>query len=148
MRQYAAVILVKEDGSVLVQHRDNIPTIAAPDKWAVVGGRVEKTDATTQEAAARELLEETGYIINPLDLKELTRDTYIKQVGGEGIEVERVIYYAPYDGVQEIKCFEGQSIEFIHPNDFDKIEIFEGHESFLRLASQRFTQEKENFKFK
>ena len=65
MRQFVGVILVKPDGSVLSQHRDNKPEILGPDTWCVVGGARDESDEDVSDTAARELLEETGYRVDP-----------------------------------------------------------------------------------
>ena len=67
MRQFVSVILVKPDGSVLSQHRDNIPTILGPDTWCTPGGALEPTDLSLKYGAARELKEETGIIAGNWD---------------------------------------------------------------------------------
>lgn len=50
----AAVVLVNEDGHVLHIHH------LALDRWLLPGGHLEPQDDTLQEAARRELYEETG----------------------------------------------------------------------------------------
>lgn len=134
MRQFVAVILVKSDGSVLAQHRDNKPEILGPNTWGTVGGAKEETDIDLKNAGARELLEETGYKINPDNLKFLTEDIYTTE---RGKEVQRIIFWAPYDGIQKINCFEGQEIRFVKPKEFSELNFYTGHESFFKMASQR-----------
>lgn len=132
MRQFVAVILVKSDGSVLAQHRDNKPEILGSNTWGTVGGAKEETDIDLKNAGARELLEETGYKINPDNLKFLTEDIYTTE---RGKEVQRIIFWAPYDGIQKINCFEGQEIRFVKPKEFSELNFYTGHEAFLRKAS-------------
>ena len=56
--EVALVLLVDSAGAVLLQHRDgNAPT--SPNQWSLPGGRIEPGE-TPEEAARRELLEETG----------------------------------------------------------------------------------------
>jgi len=135
MRQFVAVILVKSDGSVLAQHRDNKKTILGPDTWCAIGGaRDKEEDIDLKKTGARELKEETGYKINPEDFKFLARDEYITE---KGTPVERTIFWALYDGRQEINCYEGQAIRFIHPKAFPSLNFYTGHEYFLRKASEK-----------
>ena len=64
-----AVLLtpVKERGKykgILVQQRGIAPAIG---EWALPGGHMELGE-TVEEAAAREMVEETGIVIDPLDI--------------------------------------------------------------------------------
>jgi 8-oxo-dGTP diphosphatase len=52
------VVLVNRSGAVLLQHRDGHTTVS-PDQWSLPGGHIEPGE-TPEEAARRELLEETG----------------------------------------------------------------------------------------
>lgn len=134
MRQYVAVVLVKPDGSVLAQHRDNKPTILGPDTWCSVGGARDEDNESLESAGIRELREETGYEVKVKKLRLLARDKYETE---KGTPVERIIFWAPYDQKQEIRCYEGQEIRFIEPREFDDLNFYTGHENFLRKASEK-----------
>ena len=60
----AMVLLVEPGGKVLLQHRDD-DVQYAPGKWALPGGSMEAGE-TPEEAARREVLEETGIAIDTL----------------------------------------------------------------------------------
>lgn len=139
MRQYVGVILVKQDGFVLSQHRDNKPDILGSDTWCVVGGAREKKDEDLKIAAARELEEETSYKVDPDKLRELARDEYISE---KGISIERTIFWGYYDGSQPIECHEGQEIRFISPAELNSLIFYPGHKGFLRTASEKVTHGK------
>jgi 8-oxo-dGTP diphosphatase len=60
------VLLVDRSGAVLLQHRDDNAS-ASPNQWSLPGGHVER-DETPEQAARRELLEETGLTADALEL--------------------------------------------------------------------------------
>lgn len=135
MIQFAAVILIKPDGSVLAQLRDNIPTILEPHKWGVVGGGKEKDiDGDIISTAIRELLEETNYLAKPQDLNLLSEDIYRID---NGLKVERTVFWAKYDGSQTIACNEGQEIRFISPDEFSTLEFAKDNKKFFMKASEK-----------
>jgi len=136
MREYVAVVLVKLNGEILIQHRDK-NTFYNPLTWCAVGG--EKTDPTAgdEEEAVRELYEETGIKIDPDDLEEIGQEkSYL--VPEDGIPERRVFFRALYDGKQEIKVKEGLDIRFISPEILETLLISPGHEKFLRKAAGFF----------
>ena len=63
------VVLLRNDGAVLLQLRDNKPTITAAGLWVFPGGHCEDGEAC-RDCARREFREETGY--DCPDLKPLT----------------------------------------------------------------------------
>ena len=68
-----AKALVVYGGKILLVLRDNIPTIANPNKWNTPGGGVEEGE-TPEEGLIRELKEEVNLI--PSMIKELGTTTY------------------------------------------------------------------------
>jgi 8-oxo-dGTP diphosphatase len=57
-----AVAILHQGDHLLLQLRDNIPTIVYPGTWALFGGHVEPGEHPNQ-AVARELLEEINYTL-------------------------------------------------------------------------------------
>ncbi len=104
--QGANIILTHHD-SILLQHRDDKPTISYPNHWALPGGKREG-DESNSENAIRELKEECGYSLsNP---KLVLRQTVTKD---NGIMIDEFVFHEEYDGRQPIQCLEGQDIKFI-----------------------------------
>lgn len=57
-------LVVKDDKLLLVKRVDKL---LEGGKWGLIGGFVER-DETIKQAAAREVLEETGYVVNNIQL--------------------------------------------------------------------------------
>jgi 8-oxo-dGTP pyrophosphatase MutT (NUDIX family) len=70
VRRAAMLLIVTEDGALLLHHRDDKPGIPNPDCWAGFGGAVEDGE-TVADAVLREVREETGLqITDPIFLTE------------------------------------------------------------------------------
>ena len=104
----AGVILLRKDGSALMQHRDDNPLIRRAGMWVPPGGSIEDGESP-EEGARREFLEETLYICG--DLHYL--GTFEEHLEGDWPAFLVAIFWGIYDGVQSVKCMEGQAIEFI-----------------------------------
>jgi 8-oxo-dGTP pyrophosphatase MutT (NUDIX family) len=59
----AVAVIVNSDNKILLLKRAKIKDIWMPEKWALVGGRIEKGE-TPQKAVEREITEETGLTID------------------------------------------------------------------------------------
>lgn len=80
---YGVAIVVKNAiGQVLMQHRDDIPTIAFPDHWSVPSGGIKTDQSVTWdialENAARELEEEIGLVVSHSKLRGVICETLEK----------------------------------------------------------------------
>ena len=108
IRQVVGVVLLREDGAALLQHRDDSPTISDPGLWVFPGGHVEQGE-TLRDGAAREMEEETCYRCH--NLRPLIR-----------LDIEQgtlLFFWENYDGQQRVMCREGQGLEFV---DRQKVE--------------------------
>ena len=104
----AAVFLLRDDGAVLLQHRDDKPDISHPGQWVPPGGHCEPGESM-ETCARREFLEETSYRVSDLTLLTEFIDSH-----AEGFPPLRLaVYWCRYDGVQPLTCHEGQALEFI-----------------------------------
>ncbi len=102
-----AVILLRRDGSALLQHRDNKPGLRHANMWVPPGGHAER-DESMVECARRELCEETEY--DASDLRHLMSYDDIAE-GWPAYQL--TIFWSEYDEIQPVVCHEGQMLAFI-----------------------------------
>lgn len=100
--QVVGVVLLRNDGAALLQHRDDIATISDPGLWVFPGGHLERGEAA-RDGAVREMEEETCYRCH--DLRPL-----ISLPSEEG---ELLFFWENYDARQRLTCREGQGLEFV-----------------------------------
>ena len=127
----AGVIVVRDDGSVLLQHRDDKPSIPYAGYWCLPGGAVEKGE-DFEKAAIRELTEETGYI--PKEVFFLAEKDYLHE---RGHIVTRHIYWTLYENEQEIQCNEGQEMRFVQLTEFEGKRFLPDQEMLFPMAVER-----------
>jgi 8-oxo-dGTP diphosphatase len=114
-RTTTGVVLVDDAGRVLMQLRDDIPTIADPGCWVNPGGVIDPGEAP-EEGARRELFEETGYRAGPLVFAyERVFDR------PEGYAERQFYFVGRYDGIQPLTCYEGQELRFFEPADIPSL---------------------------
>ena len=112
----ASVIVEDSEGRILLQLRSDNHC------WGYAGGSVE-LDEVVEDAAKRELLEETGLIAESLELFGVFsgKDThYIYPNGDEVSNVDIVYVCKKYSG--SLKCQEGEvdALKFFHVDEIPK----------------------------
>ncbi len=114
IKQYANVILVDNAGNFILQHRDDKPDIYNPGGIDIFGGGVEATDQSLQQAATRELHEETNLTFDADDL-DYFRMYHLKDTDAG----ELYVTYYVLSGVDTsaLEIYEGQGYVTIGPND-------------------------------
>ena len=131
VQRAAGVLLIDERGWILLQLRDAHG--AYPHHWGTVGGKVESGE-TVEEAARRELAEETGYVAGRLRFGAEVTLTL-----PDGTPRVATLFYARYDGVQPIACLEGARIAFVDPDTLDDLLIYPGQARLIQSTLARIT---------
>src|SRR5882762_2604402 len=112
VRRIAGIVLLRDDNSALLQLRDDKPGLNAAGLWVFPGGHCEPEEST-ESAARREFLEETGYACDDLRwVSSLSCPSDDRQV-----IYDLKLYAGRYDGIQPVHCYEGQKVAFIPRED-------------------------------
>ncbi len=133
---YAAILLVDRAGRVLLQHRDEHAP-RAPLRWGCVGGAVEAGE-TPEEAAYRELLEETGFDLEPGTLTPWVSEPFTWR---DGSTAAYHLFTAATDlADDDVVVGEGQAIVFVDPAEIPALDLTESGARFVLafLASDRY----------
>lgn len=67
-KRIAGAILMAPDGSLILQRRDDDPSVSSPGMLSVFGGHAEAGESL-EECARREIAEETGFFAGPGQLE-------------------------------------------------------------------------------
>jgi 8-oxo-dGTP diphosphatase len=130
-RRVAGVILYR-DGRVLLQHRDNKPSIRWPGAWAIFGGHVEDRE-TPEEGARREIEEELE-----LRLEGALRLVYhsVRE------DRERFFFAAPLPVPPEaLTLHEGQGMALFSREELDRCLVVPLHKEILETFFRQQEQE-------
>ncbi len=121
-RQVAGVILYRE-GRVLLQHRDDKPSIRWPGAWAIFGGHVDEGEPP-EAAARREIEEELALRLEgPLELVH-----HARHEDGR----ERFFYAAELPiPPEELTLHEGQGMALLSREELDTYPLVPLHREIL-----------------
>lgn len=130
----ASLIFLKNNNKILLQLRDNKPTIYYPNYWAPIGGEIEDNE-TPLEAAKRESNEEIGCdVLNIKFLKKmdvadcpLCEDHIIFLFKGE---IDKKI--------EEISLTEGQKVDYFNFMEFKGLKFPEFLKDFIIKNKDEF----------
>lgn len=104
-------ILINDDGQILLNLRDDIPTISYPGYWAILGGGIELGEAA-EDAIHRELIEEIG-----IDVRDLR--VYGAIIDRFGYGNLLIIFNGRIDKrIEDLTLNEGQALKY-----FDQAEL-------------------------
>lgn len=104
-RPVAGAVLLRTDGAVLLQHRDDVAGISNPGKWSLFGGGMEPGE-TPADCLLRELQEEIG--AQPASFRPL--------VVLEGARTVFNLFLARLDTpLDDLVLGEGQGMAFVQP---------------------------------
>lgn len=112
-----AVMLLRNDGAMLMQLRDNKKGLRRAGMWVPPGGHAEEGESM-ESCAKREFKEETNYNCSSLNFLVELEDS----VDGWAPYM-LTVYWSVYDGVQPLRCLEGQDLKFIRRDKADLHDI-------------------------
>jgi len=114
--QVCGVVLLREDGAALLQHRDDIPGIADPGLWVFPGGHREDHE-TSEQAARREVLEETSYRCGELQSLGIFSSAAL----GYQSDLTLEFFWARWDEGGVFECREGQELRFVRRDEMEQL---------------------------
>ena len=125
-----ALFLLRDDGALLMQLRDDNPDLRHAGMWVPPGGHIEIGESV-EKGTTREFLEETDYLcgkLNWLQMMEIQHPEWPTYLLG--------VFWAFYDGKQKTECKEGQNLKFIKREDANILMI----PSFLFIIWDKLIQ--------
>jgi 8-oxo-dGTP diphosphatase len=116
--QAVAIILINQREEVLLQLRANNPKISFANMWTLPGGVVEPEE-TPEQAAQRELVEETGISLNLSRWK-----IYKRKPQNRKFSIEQYVYTGKTEReTSEMTLGEGQSLQFFTQEELSRLSI-------------------------
>lgn len=118
--RFACVILVDDEGRVLLQERDEHAKIA-PEKWGLCGGHLEQGEVAV-DGAVRELAEETSIRLAPAAVRYF--DTFeVFHPETDSLDTLAVYAAATRLGDADIVVGEGRQIVFVDPDEARALDL-------------------------
>jgi len=121
-----AIIVENPCNEVLLLLRDQKPGLEFAGFWTLLGGRVEEGE-TTEMAAHRELLEETG-----LELPLSPWKTYKRRHQSRDLVIQQHVYVGQTDReIQDMHLGEGQALRYFSQQEIVSLPIAYGFDTLL-----------------
>lgn len=108
-------IIRRPDGAVLMQLRDEKPTIAWPGHWSILGGGLEAGESE-REAVIREVQEEAGFTLADPALVTRVTDHH-----GSGQKL--AVYAAEMPDPVQMTLGEGQALRFVTSSERNTLQV-------------------------
>ena len=130
--QTVAIIVLNDRYEVLLQLRDTNPNISFANSWTLPGGVVESNE-TPEQAARRELAEETGIYVNLSNWK-----VYKRKPQNRKFSIEQHVYRGKtQQEINEMTLGEGQALQFFKQEELSALSIAY---DFDKLLDEFFNQ--------
>lgn len=121
-----AIAILYREGKILLQLRDDIPTIIYPGLWAMFGGHMEPGE-TPLETITRELQEEIGH--KPTSLSKFRSYSTEKAI--------RHVFHGPLEvGLDQLILGEGWDMELVTPEAIFTGEAYSKQAAMIKAIGQ------------
>lgn len=122
-------LIVRQGKYLLCQVRETVAVEEVRGKWELPGGHLEENE-TPEGALTREIEEELGVKCR---LGRLKYSETIEHPGGK----EKLLVYLVEEIIGNIVLSEHDRIEWVHPSDFDKYDIWTYYRKCLQILTRQ-----------
>jgi 8-oxo-dGTP pyrophosphatase MutT (NUDIX family) len=133
MHRFSAVAVFDAFGRLLVQERGD-DALHDPGRWGYPGGDLEDGEDFVT-AAVRELEEETGLVVDPVDLQSLGQHRFRSESCGEDDEFELFAVRTTATD-DDLVCGEGRQVRFLGR---DALAVLHHHQALQLTLSDAYT---------
>jgi 8-oxo-dGTP diphosphatase len=132
--------IVEKDGEILISQR-SFEEAHEPGKWTIPGGKVERTEGNVwnilEESVAREILEETGVIVNKDNIELIANNTFIHSSGKHVVAVIFLCHWK--EG--EAKALEDTiNVKWITKQDVDNLQYPPNVRTYIMKGFERINR--------